>query len=51
MGEYITSRPAIYSSRSAFVTAEQTEQKEEGGTDVDEDGNRVWDAGEGRVGG
>lgn len=28
--EYITSRPAIYSSRSAFVKAEQTEQKEEG---------------------
>lgn len=38
VGKYITSRPAINSSRSAFVTAEQTGG---GGTDVGEDGNSL----------
>lgn len=40
MGKYITSRPAINSSRSAFVTAEQTVAGG-GGTDVGEDGSSL----------
>lgn len=40
MGKYITSQPAINSSRSAFVIAEQTVAGG-GGTDVGEDGNSL----------